>query len=69
MNDSKLTNKLLGCLLVVSLAQLWLLMERSVEADTLRLDSCITQRMDETPEQYLHVIAHAPVAKSETAAH
>ena len=65
MEDLRSTNRLLAAIFVLMLAQTWMLVERSVEADTLRLDYCITQKMEDTPEQYLHVIAHPPVAKKE----
>ena len=65
MNDPKLTNRLLAGILAVLLLQVWMLTEKTVEADTLRLDYCITEKMDQTPEQFLHVISHAPIQKAE----
>ena len=63
MSDSKTTHRLLLAILVVLLAQTYLLIERAAQADTLRLDYAITEKLDETPQQYLHVITHAPIAK------
>lgn len=62
MSDSRLTNRLLLAILAVLLVQTYLLVERSVQADTLRLDYCITERLDQTPQQYVHVISHSPTA-------
>ncbi len=32
--------------------------ERVAQADTFRIDGCITDRISETPQQYLHVVGH-----------
>ncbi len=60
MATRRVTNWLLAGILVMLGMQVWLQLERPAQADTLRLDSCITERMQETPQQYLHVVAHAP---------
>ena len=59
MNDPRLTNWLLMGILVVLIFQIWTGMERTVEAETFRLDDCITERIGETPRQYLHVVIHS----------
>ena len=58
MNDPRLTNWLLMGILVLLVFQICARMERPVEAETLRLDDCITERANETPRQYLHVVTH-----------
>lgn len=63
MTDARVTNRLLLAILGLLLLQTYLSLERTVSADTLRLDSCITERLDETPQQYVHVITHAPQPK------
>ena len=65
MNEMRTTNRLLLALLGLSLLQTYLAIERSVWADTLRLDFCITEKLDETPQQYLHVITHSPQPKKD----
>ena len=63
MNDARTTNRLLVAILALLLLQTYLVFERSAEADTLRLDYCITEKLDEKPQQYVHVITHAPQGK------
>ena len=63
MNDLRVTNWLLAGILGALLCQILLQQERPVSADTLRLDFCITEKMTETPQQYLHVVPH-PVKSS-----
>ena len=58
-NDLRWTNRLLLAVLVALGVQIWLQLERNAEAETLRLDYCITERINESPQQYLHVVPHA----------
>ena len=58
MNDQRITNWLLAGILALLAIQVWGQLERPVQADTLRLDDCITERVVEPPKQYLHVVAH-----------
>lgn len=60
MSDQRVTNWLLTGILLVLSVHLWTQMERSAQADTLRLDYCITERIQEAPEQFLHVVTHSP---------
>ena len=60
MNDRRVTNWLLAGILGVLVFQMWVKLEPSALADSLRLDWCITEKMSETPQQYLHVVPHAP---------
>lgn len=59
MNELRVTNWLLAGIFFVMVCQLWLKLEREARADTLRLDSCITEQLNQTPQQYLHVVSHA----------
>ena len=34
--------------------------ERSAQADTFRIDGCVTDKVSETPQQYMHVVTHTP---------
>ena len=58
MSDRRTMNWLLAGILIVLSLHLWVQMERPVSADTLRLDDCITERMQGIPRQWLHVVAH-----------
>ena len=60
MNSQQTTNWLLAGILGVLILQIWTQWERPAQAETLRLDSCITERISEVPQQYLHVVAHLP---------
>ena len=61
MADRRTTNWLLAGILVVLGMQIWMERSPAVQADTLRLDACITQRFNGTPDQYLHVVCHPPL--------
>lgn len=60
MRQQQVTNWLLAGILLVLGLQVWLQLDGVVQAETFRLDSCITQRIAETPQQYLHVVTHGP---------
>lgn len=60
MGDKRMTNWLLAGILVALSIQLWTRLGQPVQAETFRLDLCITEQMSDTPQQYLHVIAHPP---------
>ena len=51
MNDRRVTNWLLAGILGVLVFQMWVKLEPSALADSLRLDWCITEKMSETPQQ------------------
>ena len=59
MDSKRLTNALL---LVIAAALLthvgFVLGARTVEAETFRLDACITDRPGDKPGAYLHVVVH-----------
>jgi len=59
MNDRQVTNWLLAGILLVLVLQFLGKLDSSVEAETLRLDYCITEKISETPQQYLHVVEHS----------
>lgn len=64
MNNATTTNRLLLILVALQLLQTYLLFEKEAQAETLRLDYCITKTLTEEPEQFLHVVAHpAPGSK------
>lgn len=58
MGDVRMTNWLLAGILAVLLFQMMVRSERVAQADTFRIDGCITDKISETPQQYLHVVAH-----------
>lgn len=59
MNSRGLTNGLLMVVAVLLLIHLGLALSHpSAEAETFRLDACITDRPGEKPEAYLHVVTH-----------
>ncbi len=59
MSDLRVTNWLLAGILAAMVFQLFMRPDRSAQADTFRIDGCITDKMSETPQQYLHVVTHA----------
>ena len=60
MISSRLTNGLLLIIAISSLAQLILtLVDRPLMAETFRLDSCVTEKLDEKPLSYVHVAVHS----------
>ena len=59
MSSIRLTNVLLLIIAGALLGHLLLgALDRSVEAETFRLDSCITDRPSDRPVAYLHVVTH-----------
>lgn len=59
MKSRELTNDLLMVIAVLLLIHLGLaLTHPSAEAETFRLDACITDRPGEKPGAYLHVVTH-----------
>ncbi len=58
MDDRKLTNWLLVGILTMLIFQAFMRPERSAQADTFRIDGCVTDKVSETPQQYLHVVTH-----------
>ncbi|HEX9779637.1 MAG TPA: hypothetical protein VGB20_00300 [bacterium] len=58
MADVRWTNRLLAGILLALLAHLALHLDRPVQAETFQLDYCITGTIDQSPQQYLHVVAH-----------
>jgi len=60
MADRLVTNWLLAGILTTLLIHLWIRVEPSAQAETLRLDDCITEHITGIPHQYLHVVDHAP---------
>ncbi|MBI3332488.1 MAG: hypothetical protein HYZ93_00135 [Candidatus Omnitrophica bacterium] len=60
MISPRLTNLLLGLIALASLAHLaFALLDRPVMAETFRLDSCITEKPNQKPLAYLHVVTHS----------
>ena len=55
-----MTNWLLSGIFIVLVLNLWVKTVPSANAETLLLDNCVTMSADETPKQYVHVVAHAP---------
>lgn len=60
MAERRLTNWLLAGILVVLSLHLVAQWALPVQAETLRLDACITEQLHQAPQQYLHVVSHAP---------
>ena len=60
MSDVRMTNWLLAGILVVLLLQMLGRSEPVAHADTFLIDNCVTSKPTETPQQYLHVVTHAP---------
>ncbi len=59
MNDFRTTNWLLLGILLALLGNLALKMGAGEAlAETFQLDSCITQKPNEKPSTYLHVVTH-----------
>lgn len=59
MNSPRLTNALLLIIALALAARLGLaLAESPAVAETFKLDSCITQTLNEKPIAYLHVVTH-----------
>ena len=58
MGDLRTTNWLLAGILGMLMVHAWIGLQDSAQADTLRLDDCITEHLGETPRQYLHVVVH-----------
>ena len=58
MDDRRLMNWLLAGILAMLIFQTFVRTERVAQADTFRIDGCITDRISETPQQYLHVVGH-----------
>lgn len=60
MAGLRTTNWLLAGIFGLLAMQVWGQMDRTAQADTFQLDSCITRRIADTPQQYVHVVAHEP---------
>ena len=58
MGEPRVTNWLLAGILAVLIVHVFISLDRPVQADALRLDACITERINEAPQQYVHVVAH-----------
>ena len=58
MNNPRTTNWLLAGVLVLLGVQLGMQLERPAQAETFWTDSCITERISDAPQRYLHVVAH-----------
>ena len=58
MSHPRMTNWLLAGILALLGIQIGMQLERTVQAETFFTDSCITERMSEAPQRYLHVVAH-----------
>ena len=58
MRNPRTTNWLLAGILALLGIQIGMQLERSAQAESFFTDSCITERMSDTPERYLHVVAH-----------
>lgn len=60
MASQRLTNSLLLAVAVLLLAHLALALRHPsyVEAETFRLDTCVTDRPGDKPGSYLHVVMH-----------
>ena len=59
MREHAVTNILLGVIAVLLFLNLLAKAPiAKVEADTFKLDSCITQRPGDKPAAYVHVVSH-----------
>lgn len=59
MDSRRLTNALLAVIALALLGHLGLeLLNESLQAETFRLDDCVTLRPSEKPASYLHVVMH-----------
>lgn len=59
MQAAKMTNILLGGILLVLLANLMIkISSPQALAETFKLDDCITSSPNEKPIAYLHVVSH-----------
>ena len=58
MRNPRTTNWLLAGILALLGVQIGMQLERTVQAETFFTDFCITERMSDMPERYLHVVAH-----------
>lgn len=60
MESRRFTNLLLLAIALIGFAHLALaLIDWPVMAETFRLDSCITEKSDQRPTGYLHVVTHS----------
>lgn len=60
MNGLRMTNWLLAGIFGMLVIQVWGHVDQAAQADTFQLDSCITRRIADSPQHYLHVVAHEP---------
>lgn len=59
MASQRMTNGLLLVIAILLLAHLGLALSHpSAEAETFRLDACVTDRPSDLPASYLHVVMH-----------
>lgn len=65
MDGKKTTNVLLFLILIALILNLLssFLPVKPVEAETFRLDNCVTVKKSNKPAAYLHVVAHTPPAE------
>lgn len=57
MNE-RTTQSLLAAILLAQVTQIYLGFERTAQAETFKLDYCITQGRFEKPQYYLHTVPH-----------